>query len=134
MNIIINDHRKIFAIQKEFSEAFPYLKIEFFSKPHRVGAPSSKKIMKHPSKTIGECRVIHNKGTLTITPDMTVADLEQAFSDVYGLSVQIFRKSGKVWLESTATDSWTLNDQNLQGKELSEYYEKKRFEENEAAE
>lgn len=120
MNILINDHRKIFAIQKEFSKAFPYLKLEFFSKPHKVGAPSSKKIMKMPNKTIGQCRVIHNKGTLTILPSMTVADLEQAFSDVYGLSVQVFRKSGKVWLETTVTDNWTLEEQNKEGKALSE--------------
>lgn len=120
MKIIINDHRKIFAIQREFNEIFPYLKLEFFGKPHKVGAPSSKKIMKQPSKTIGQCRVIHNKGTLSITPSMTVADLEQAFSDVYGLSVQIFRKSGRVWLETTATDGWTLEKQNKQGEELSQ--------------
>ena len=120
MNIIINDHRKIFAIQKEFSEMFPYLKLEFFSKPHSVGGASSKKIMKHPAKTIGQCRVIHNKGTLTITPNMTVADLEQNFADVYGLSVQVFRKSGKSWLETTVTDNWTLEKQNRQGEELSE--------------
>ena len=134
MEIIINDHRKIFAIQKEFSEIFPYLKLQFFGKPHKVGAPSSKKMMKHPSKTIGQCRTIHNKGVLTITPNMTAADLEQGFSDVYGLSVQVFRKSGSVWLETTATDGWTLESQNRQGKELSEYYEKKNLEENEAAE
>src|SRR5688500_9591017 len=121
MEIIINDHRKIFAIQKDFSEMFPYLKLEFFGKPHKVGAPSSKEIMKHPSKTVGQCRMIHNKGTLTITPSMTVADMEQAFSDVYGLSVQIFRKSGRVWLETTATDGWTLDKQNTQGQELSQH-------------
>lgn len=119
MKITINDHRKIFAIQKEFSELFPYLKLEFFAKPHKVGAGSSKKIMKQPSKTIGECRVIHNKGKLTITPSMTVSDLEQAFSDVYGLSVQVFRKSGRVWLQTTATDEWTLEKQNTQGESLS---------------
>lgn len=133
MKILINDHRKIFALQKEFSEMFPYLKLEFFGKPHKVGAPSSKKIMKHPSKTIGECRTIHNKGTLTITPNMIVADLEQNFSDVYGLSVQIFRKSGKAWLETTATDGWALEKQNKQGEELSKSY-KEYFTENEAAE
>ena len=119
MKIIINDHRKIYALQKEFNEMFPYLKLEFFSKPHRVGAPSSKKIMKHPGKTLGECRAIHFKGTLTITPQMTVAELEQNFSDVYGLSVQVFRKSGKAWLETTVTDNWTLEQQNNQGLELS---------------
>ena len=130
MKILINDHRKIFAIQKEFSEMFPYLKLEFFSKPHTVGGASPKKIMKHPTNTIGQCRVIHNKGTLTITPNMTAADLEQNFADVYGLSVQVFRKSGKSWLETTVTDNWTLEKQNRQGEELSK---NKPFE-NEAAE
>lgn len=119
MQLTINDDRKLFAIQEEFTAQFPYLKLEFFSKPHKVGAPSSKKIMKHPSSTIGECRVIHNSGTLTLTPNMSVSDLEQSFADVYGLSVQIFRKSGRVWLETTVTDGWTLEKQNDQGKMLS---------------
>lgn len=119
MKIDINDHRKLFAIQEDFSGMFPYLKLEFFSKPHKAGGASPKKLIKEPSKTIGECRVIHNKGTITITPQMTVEELEQSFGDVYGLSVQVFRKSGKVWLETTVTDSWTLEKQNNQGANLS---------------
>ena len=134
MKIMINDHRKIFTIQKDFNDMFPYLKIGFFSKPHKAGGGSSKKTMKQPSKTLGQCRVIHNKGTLTITPHMTVADLEQNFNDVYGLSIQVFRRSGNVWLETTATDNWTLEDQNLQGKELSDYYLNKKAFDTEAAE
>ena len=51
---------------------------------------------------------------------MTVTDLEQNFSDVYGLSIQVFRKSGDVWLETTITDGWTLEKQNEQGKMLSQ--------------
>ena len=124
MQIIINDHRKIFAIQKEFSEMFPYLKIEFFAKPHKVNGSSPKKLMKHPAKTLGECRIIHNKGTFTITPQMTVADLEQNMNDVFGLSVQVFRKSGNAWLETTVTDNWALEQQNNQGEELSKSREK----------
>lgn len=71
MNITINDHRKIFAIQEEFNNVFPYLKIEFFSKPHSLGGSSAKKHIKASSKTLGECRIIHNKGTITIQPNMT---------------------------------------------------------------
>jgi hypothetical protein len=119
MKILINDRRKIHAIQEDFNQQFPYLKLEFFSKPHSIGGGSPKKIMKAPSKTLGECRTIHDSGTITITPQMTVADLEQNFKDVYGLSVQVFRKSGKVWLETTVTDSWTLEEQNRQGESLS---------------
>ncbi len=90
--------------------------------------------MKQPGKTLGQCRVVHNKGMLTITPNMTVAELEQNFNDVYGLSVQVFRKSGNVWLETTATDDWTLKSQNEQGQELSDYYERKNMIDTEAAE
>lgn len=119
MKITINDHRKIFAIQEEFNTVFPYLKLEFFSKPHKPGGESPKKLVKHNSKTLSECRTIHNAGEITITSKMTVMDLEQRFSDVYGLSVQVFRKSGKVWLETTVTDGWTLEEQNSQGESLS---------------
>ncbi len=119
MKILINDNRKIHAIQKDFTAQFPYLKIEFFAKPHKAGGGSSKKTMKVSADTLGECRTIHNTGTLTITPQMTVANLEQNFMDVYGLSVQVFRKSGKVWLETTVTDNWTLEEQNNQGESLS---------------
>jgi hypothetical protein len=119
MKISITDRRKIFAIQKDFSEMFPYLRIEFFARPNEPAGVSAKRMVKQPSKTLGECRTVHNSGTLTITPLMTVADLEQNFRDVYGLSVQIFRQSGKAWLETTITDGWTLEEQNKQGEELS---------------
>ena len=119
MKITINDHRKISAIQEEFNTVFPYLKIEFFSKPSKQGGSQGKRIMKHASKTLGECRTIHNKGQITISAKMTVVDLEQRFGDVYGLGVQVFRKSGKVWLETTVTDGWTLEEQNSQGESLS---------------
>jgi len=121
MKIAINDKRKIFAIQETFNKAFPYLKLEFFTKGHKQGGPSPKKFIKHPSKTLGECRTIHNNGSITITGNMTVTELEQRFGDVYGLGVQVFRKSGKMWLETTVTDGWTLEQQNKQGESLSTY-------------
>ncbi|MDP1799923.1 MAG: hypothetical protein Q8L81_01130 [Bacteroidota bacterium] len=121
MKITINDHRKVFAIQEEFNEAFPYLKLEFFSKPNKKGGATAKKFIKHSSKTLGECRTIHNTGDITIIPTMTVAELEQRFADIYGLGVHVYRKSGKSWLETTVTDSWTLEEQNRQGEDLSKW-------------
>ena len=119
MQIIINDHRKIFAVQKEFSNLFPYLQLEFFGKPNKVNAQHSKKIMKHSAKTIGECRTIHNKGTLTISPYMTVAELEENFMGIYGVGVRVMRKSGRLYVETTTTNNWTLGKQNEQGELFS---------------
>ena len=119
MKIKINDSRKIYDIQEEFNHLFPYLKIEFFSTPHKVGDGTSKKFIKKSNETLGKCRLVHKNGSINISPQMTVASLEQAFMDAYGLGVQVFRKSGKVWLETTVTDSWTLEDQNKEGEALS---------------
>ncbi|MDI1354242.1 MAG: hypothetical protein PSX36_04970 [bacterium] len=119
MIIAINDNRKLYAVQEEFTQQFPFLKLEFFSKPSKPGAGSSKKIIGHSSKTIGECRTIHDNGNISISPEMTVTELEQRFSDVYGLHVQLLRKAGNVWLETSVTDGWTLSEQNRQGETLS---------------
>jgi hypothetical protein len=118
MKIAINDQRKIFAIQEEFSKVFPYLKISFYAKPHNAKGTQSHKLVKEPSTTLGECRTSHNSGEITISPTMTVTELEQRFRDVYGLGIQLFRKSGNMWLETSMTEAWTLEDQNKQGELL----------------
>ena len=112
MKLTINDHRKIFSIQEDFHKMFPNLKIEFLAKPSKSGESASKKIMHSGSKTLGECRTLHTKGELTLTPAMTVADLKQSFSDVYGLSTVIFKKEGVKWVETKDNGVLQLEEQN----------------------
>ena len=121
MQIRIEHTKKIHSIQKEFSHNFPYLKIEFFSKPHKNGESSLKKHLLRSDKAIGSCSLKPTtKKSISITPNTTVADLEKLFNQAFGLSIQVFRKSGNVWLETTVTDQWTLKKQNDVGKSLSE--------------
>lgn len=119
MNILIDNTRTISDIQQEFSNHFPFLKIEFFSRGHAPAGATPKKLLYPAAKTIGECRSFRNSGSLHVNPSMTVAELEQTFSREYGLSVQVFRKSGRAWLETTLTDTWSLEKQNKQGEALS---------------
>ena len=119
MKITINDQRKIHAIQEEFTKVYPYLKLEFFAKPHTANGATSKKIIKHESKTLAECRTQHNDGDIILTDMMNVAEVEQRFRDLFGLNVQILRKSGNMWLETTKTQSWTLIQQNKEGESLN---------------
>ena len=112
MKIVINDRKTISVVQNEFSRLFPCLKLEFFSKPHQSGFGSEKKFMIEKHKTLYECRTIHYNGEININPAMKVSELEQSFNNIYGLSVQVFRKSGKVWIETTSTDNWTLEKEN----------------------
>jgi hypothetical protein len=112
MKITINDHRKIFAIQEGFTNLFPHLKIEFLSKPSKVGDHASGKIVHESSKTLGDCRVVHTKGELTLSPTMTMADLQQSLSDNFGLSVVLFLRSGNEWIETKENGRLTLDEQN----------------------
>lgn len=121
MKITISDEIKISTIQEKFNRFFPYLKLEFFSKSHETGTGTAKKFIQENSKTLKQCQTKQsiNNSRITIIPNMTVTNLEQLFHDLYGLEVQVFRKSGKTWLETTVTDGWTLEEQNRQGEDLS---------------
>lgn len=115
MKIHIDDQRNISEIQENFNATFPFLKIEFFKKPHETGEASPMSEMLPTDSTLGKWRTIHNEGDLVFTAETTVDEVEKGFQDKFGISAQVFRKSGAVWLETSATDSWTLKEQNEQG-------------------
>src|SRR5690349_5385044 len=100
MKLEVNDSKTVEMIKKEFSTVYPYLKIEFFSRPHEAGGGTEKKYIKNEHSTLFECRTMHYNGPLEVVSNMTVAELEKNFQNVYGLSTQVFRRSGKVWLET----------------------------------
>ena len=119
MEILINDSRVISEIQSDFSKEFPFLKIEFFDAPYSEKKALPKSKIFSNDKKLGSCRRMHNTGRLQITGSSTVSSVESEFWKKFGLSVQVFRKSGNLWIETSLTDSWTLEQQNREGLELS---------------
>lgn len=117
MKIKVTDKRTIEEVQEEFTKEFTYLKIQFFKHGHKTFKGNEKKEMIPPSTLFGSIR--HTNGTIEINDDMKVSELELLFKEQLGLNIQVFRKSGKSWLETTVTDGWTLKKQNDEGKELS---------------
>jgi hypothetical protein len=63
---------------------------------------------------------LKQNGAIEIFDQMTVKQLETTFREKFGLNVQVARRSGSMWLETTMTDNWTLKHQNDHGRELSE--------------
>jgi hypothetical protein len=120
MKITIHDTRIVSEIQNEFNEMFPYLKLEFFTKMHEPGKPSHLKFRIPASSTIGESRSIHLDGSLTVTPQMTVNELEQQLGHLFGLGVQVFRKTGESWIETITSDAESLEYLNNLGEELTQ--------------
>lgn len=117
--IKIDDKRKLVDIQKDFNALFPFLKLEFFKAPHKIGQGSAKNLLQDANKLVRDCRSSFPEGHLEIIDTMTVNQLEDLIFSSYGLAAQVFRKSGNVWLETSATDNWTLLQQNNEGAELS---------------
>ena len=115
MKLHIDDTRTISEIQEDFNGTFPYLKIEFFKKAHEAGEASPKSEMLPADATLSKWRTKHNEGDLVITPETKVEEVEASFQNKFGIAAQVFRKSGEVWLETSATDAWTLKEQNEQG-------------------
>ncbi|QQS29668.1 MAG: hypothetical protein IPM47_01570 [Sphingobacteriales bacterium] len=119
--MLITEDRTISDIQVEFHKKFPFLKLEFYAAPHEEGGVSSDRTLIDSNKTVAEVRTVKNSGDLSINGHLKVSTLESNFRELYGLNVQVFRRSRKIWLQTTATDEWTLSEQNKLGEETGQF-------------
>ena len=117
MKILISKDKTIAQLQDEFSQAYPFLKLVFFTKPHKAykGSPA-KFLVSDRDVTLGSLEKKPHSGELYIEPEMPTWQVERLFEEEFGLHVQVFRKSGNTWLETSVTDDLTLEDQNAKGK------------------
>lgn len=118
MKLNITSSTTIVDFQNEFMRLFPFLKIEFFTKPHERGGTSWSKYMVFNRMTpLSKIENFKEMGLFEFESDMSVGDFEQELWTKFGLSTQVFRKSMGSWIETTQTDKWTLAVQNAKGDE-----------------
>ncbi|KAA9035659.1 hypothetical protein FW778_20765 [Ginsengibacter hankyongi] len=135
MHLEINDNTSFREIQETFSNYYPYLKIDFFHKPHKKYEASSEADRLDPNSLVGDIKLSHVSGLLEIQPYYRIADVEKEFIQRFGLSVQILRKEKDKWEQTTGMDDFTLKEVNEFGRSssdeliISDYEEK--FTENE---
>lgn len=112
MQLDISPDKTMGELQSAFSAAFPGLKIAFFSKPHRAYKGSAAKyLVQKRDMPLRELSPDMKSGYLLVEPETVVWQLERLFEEEYGLHVQVFRKSGRIWLETSVTDDLTLEQQ-----------------------
>lgn len=102
MILYTSRYKSIDEIQSEFNRTYPYLRIEFEQKTN--GRIAMEKMP---------------EGSIEMNGSTTVSQLQKSIKLLFGIPVQILRKSGKIWLETTMTDHWTLLQQNQHGEEIS---------------
>ncbi|MFY8003208.1 MAG: hypothetical protein ACOVNR_00125 [Chitinophagaceae bacterium] len=117
MLVELDDTMRLNIVQQLFNDMFPFLKIEFFEQDVKVnGNVAARRHISNTNRKLGEFRHRHsNNSNVGFRPEMTVNELEKSFAHLYHLQTQVFRKSGKIWLETTITDGWSLDEQNRQG-------------------
>ena len=119
MELTIDKQLSIDKIQRAFNLQYPYLKLMFSLKPELSNGLTESININYSKKPIEKHKQIKHNQSLVVNPEMTVKSLEYEFHSLFGLSIQIYRKSGTVWLETTLSDNWTLDEQNKQGEILS---------------
>lgn len=111
MLLEINDNKPVAALQTKFSNSFPYLKIEFYTKAHQWQRASDKKYLVPPQALVGSIRNKKTEGLFDIKSYHKTGQVEKTFKRKYGLHVQVFRLQDNGWVQSTGTDDLTLREQ-----------------------
>lgn len=119
MEITVSKNKQLKTIQEEFQKCFPFLKLEFYSNSHRSNEGSAKRNILNSNLTVGETPKFNKDNIINIKKSMKVSELEKSFSEIFGLNVQVFRKSNNLWLQTTITDNWSLEKQNQNGMEMN---------------
>jgi len=118
MIIRLNRNTTVGELQNVFSATYPFLKLEVYRRT--IGQAELAGRTNLLKTTLLYSAGNQQEGELEMTDSMTVGQLEHSFRERFGIFVQVCRKSGPVWLETTMTDKWTLKQQNEHGRELSE--------------
>lgn len=116
MYLHIHNNRTLRELQEDFTTAFPYLRIEFYSKPHRRGGVSSEKNKLNPFLQIVAVRSHQRNGAIEVNELNSVETFEQLLQKEYGLPVQVFHFTKAGWIITDVTDKATLKELNEQGK------------------
>lgn len=122
MEIVFTEDSTINEINKQFQAHYPFLRIQFyedkFDPQKKTEAPGSP--VKNDNMSIHD--ILHGrvKGSISMNGHTKVKNFESNWMELAGLWIQVFRKSGPVWLQTTVTDEMTLAEINRMGEEMSQ--------------
>lgn len=119
----INSTSTLHQIKAAFHALFPYLKLEFYKHDHQDHETSSKTDHLMADKRISEIVGHDVEVDINVSPGMTAGEFENLFFKATGVGVQVFRNSNGVWLQTSATDDWTLEKQNGKGERSESDYD-----------
>ena len=121
MKLQINKGSSLKNIQKQFNACYPFLKIEFFKKIP-ANQPLYKAELVSVTESLKYLDGLYEGGVIDVSKKRKVFEVERDFEKLLGLPAIVFRKSGNVWVETTLTNDWPLEEQNEEGKQISSHF------------
>ncbi len=83
-----------------------------------MGKPTSNELLWSDETLMRNVLSKPEAGYFEFDGDITIAKLEQIMEQDFGVYIQVFRKYGDAWLQTTSTDQWTLNKAEEMAEEL----------------
>lgn len=126
MNITITPETKLGEVRDAFALQFPLLSLRFFETAVNFisGKVMEGKRIVDMQKSFRELNPEIENVTILVAPETKVKILETIFYEKTGIFLQIYRQSGQIWLQTTATDSMTLAEVEKLSLMMSEEVEK----------
>jgi hypothetical protein len=119
LELHIDEQNAFQDIQHEFTAVYPFLKMDFFRSFSAAGKPAYKRERIYPWELIRRFVRKANDGRIDIDKSKTVSQVVKSLESMLDLSVMILRRSGNVWIETSLTSDWTLEQQNREGEHIS---------------
>jgi hypothetical protein len=117
MKLLMKPQTVIRDLNRVFTKEFPFLKLQFYKSLDTDPRLSYIEHRASDNLRLSDVCASFKEGAIEIDPFQTVAELEQEFQSAFGLTVQVIRKTGEVWLETRQTDNLSLDYQNSIGAE-----------------
>src|SRR4249920_2074933 len=112
----IDSNWLISDLQEAFTKRYPYLRFELYRDDNTKNGSRFGKLI--GSQKIQSVMKGSMKVNMEINDELCISDLKEMFKKI-GLLIQVFRRSGSVWVETTLTDAWSLQRQNEEGEIIS---------------
>ncbi len=119
----ITKEKTLLDLQSDFSGKFPGLKIQFYRGAYLSGKTSPPEDQLPASVAVGQVPGFRQEGEMDTDGHLKVATFESRLWDTFGLNAQVFRRSGNLWLQTSATDQWTLAEQDRKGQHSVDAYQ-----------
>ena len=120
MELILQSSDTVNSLKAAFHEQYSNLRLQFFKHEHNVGEGSPRKELIPGETLLTELSERAHDTRISCDSGISIGEFEQLIHDALGLNVQVFRRSGSLWLQTLNSDGWSLEEANERANELYE--------------